>query len=190
MDHPVLGVLELNSLAVGVQVMDAMVKMAPVAILDAKIINPGKMVILIQGDVASVAASLGAGRSSGRGHIVDDLFLPNLHQSVIPALTGAVEIHRWDAVGIIESFSATAGIEAADAAAKAAEVLVTEIRLDPEMGGKSTVKMVGAIDAVEAAMKAGMELVGGKGLLCRGITIPRPDPGIRPFFSGRSDRKG
>jgi len=190
MDHPVLGVLELNSLAVGVQVMDAMVKMAPVVILDAKIINPGKMVILIRGDVASVAASLAAGRSSGSGHVVDELFLPNLHESVLPALRGAVAVDQWDAVGIIESFSATAGIEAGDAAAKAAEVLITEIRLDPEMGGKSTVKMVGVIDAVEAAMKAGMDLVKGKGLLCRGITIPRPDPGIRPFFTGGSGRRG
>ena len=187
METTVLGVLELNSIAVGMQCMDTMVKMAPVAIVDARIVCPGKFVILIEGDVASVEASLAAGRRSGRGHIVDELFLPNVHESVIPAIRGSVELGRWDAVGIIESFSVTAGIEAGDAAAKAAEIQITEIRLATEMGGKSTVKMMGSIDAVEAAMKAGVELVGEKGLLCRDIIIAHPHPEIKPFFVGRPD---
>jgi microcompartment protein CcmL/EutN len=182
----VLGVLELNSIAAGMQSLDAMVKKAPVSIVDAKIVCPGKFVILIEGDVASVEASLSAGRSAGKGNVVDELFIPNLHASIIPAVKGTVTVDVWDAVGIIESFSVAAGIEAGDAAAKAAEVLITEVRLETEMGGKSYVKMVGSIDAVEAAMEAGASLVRAKGLLCRDIIIARPHPEIRPFFVKQS----
>jgi microcompartment protein CcmL/EutN len=183
----VLGVLELNSIAVGIQAMDAMVKKAPVSIVDAKIVCPGKFVILIEGDVASVDASLSAGHQSGKGHVVDELFIPNLHPSIIPAVKGTATADVWDAVGIIESFSVTAGIEAGDASAKAAAVLITEIKLETEMGGKSYVKMVGAIDAVEAAMEAGAALVRAKGLLLRDIIIARPHPEIKPFFVKRSE---
>ncbi len=181
-EKTVLGVLELNSIAAGIQTMDAMVKMAPVTIVEANTICPGKFVILIEGDVASVEASLEVGKRTGKGHIVDELFIPNLHASIIPAIHGPVDVEIWDAVGVIESFSVTAGIEAGDAAAKAADVLISEIRLATGMGGKSYIKMIGTIDAVEAAMQAGVELVRRKGLLCMDIIIPKPHPDIKPFF--------
>ena len=62
MNENVIGALELNSIAVGIEALDSMVKTAPVRILKAEIICPGKYVILVTGDVASVDASLSAGK--------------------------------------------------------------------------------------------------------------------------------
>ena len=57
MEVGVLGVLEFNSIAAGVEAMDYMVKAAPVKIVDATTICPGKFLILITGEVAAVDAS-------------------------------------------------------------------------------------------------------------------------------------
>jgi microcompartment protein CcmL/EutN len=104
MEVSVLGVLEFNSIAAGIEAMDFMVKEAPISIVDAKTICPGKFLILVSGDVASVDASLTAGKRAGAGYLIDELFLPNLHEYIIPAIVGAVECDIWDAVGVVESF--------------------------------------------------------------------------------------
>jgi len=182
MDVQVLGVLEFSSIAAGIEAMDFMVKAAPVKIVDAKTICPGKFLILITGDVASVDASLTAGKKDREGYLIDELFLPRLHRYIIPSIVGAVESPEWDAVGVVESFSTTASIVAGDIAAKTAEVVITEIRLATGMGGKSYVKMVGEIHEVEAAMKAAIRYIRERGLLCKDIILPQPHPDIKPFF--------
>ncbi|MCG8573195.1 MAG: BMC domain-containing protein [Spirochaetes bacterium] len=182
MDILVLGVLEFNSIAIGIQAMDAMVKEAPIKIIDAKTICPGKFVILISGDVASVDAGLSAGKRIGSGYIVDELFLPQVHEDIIPAITGTTECEIWDAVGVIECFSIISSIEAGDIAAKYTGVKIPEIRLAVGMGGKSFVKIIGPIANVENAMDAAVNRVKQKGLLCMSTIIPQPHPEIKPFF--------
>jgi microcompartment protein CcmL/EutN len=110
--------------------------------------------------------------------LLDELFIPNLDRKVIPAIAGPVSVQEWDALGIIESLSVTAGIVAADLAAKEAEVRIPEIRLAGGMGGKSTIKVMGRLEDVEASLAAGAGYVQGKGLLCRQVLIPRPHPDI------------
>jgi microcompartment protein CcmL/EutN len=179
MDVDVIGVQEFSSIAAGYLALDAIVKAAPVSILASRIVTPGKLVVLFTGDVASVDASLTAGRGSAADSLLDELFIPNLDRKVIPAIRGPVNVAEWDALGIIESYSVTAGIEAADLAAKEAEIEIPEIRLAGGMGGKSTIKIMGRIEDVEASLAAGAGCVEGKGLLCRKVVIPRPHPDIR-----------
>ncbi len=182
MDIAVLGALEFNSIAVGIKALDAMVKAAPIRVIDAKTICPGKFLVVIGGEVAEVDAALIAGKRAGEGYVVDELFIPNLHPQVVPAILGTVVCEIWDAIAVVESFSAIASIEAADTAAKMAEVLITEVRLAVGMGGKSYVKMIGDIHEVEAAVQAAKEVVVHKGLLCKEVIIPSPHPDIRPYF--------
>jgi len=174
----VIGVQEYSSIAVGFLALDAIVKAAPVSILATRIVTPGKFIVLFTGDVASVEASLTAGKDSREGDLLDELFIPNLDRKVIPAIAGLVSVQEWDALGIIESLSVTAGIVAADLAAKEAEVRIPEIRLAGGMGGKSTIKVMGRLEDVEASLAAGAGYVQGKGLLCRQVLIPRPHPDI------------
>lgn len=181
-DLTVLGGLELKSIAVGIQVLDAMVKRAPSTVLEAETICPGKYVIIITGDVASVEASLEAGMEVSQGQLIDDMFIPNVSGQIAPALNRQADESDWDAVGIIESYSALGSIKAGDLAAKESEVALIEIRLTTGMGGKAYVKMMGSLEAVEAGVEAGVSLLEPRNLLCSKMIIPRPHPDIAHFF--------
>lgn len=182
MELKVLGVLEFNSIATGFSSLDAMVKAASVKIIDAKPVCPGKFIIIIAGEVADVDAALTAGKKAGGGKIVDELFLPQLDEQIIPAITGAAPCDRWDAIGVVEALSVTASIEAGDVAAKVADIQIPEIRLAVGLGGKSYVKMIGDISDIEISMNAAVETIKKKGLLCSQVILPNPDPALRDFF--------
>lgn len=180
----VIGVQEFSSIAAGIQAVDAMVKAAPVSILRTGVVCPGKFVALITGEVAEVDAALAAGRDTAAAFLVDELFIPNLHPRVLPAIRGEAgrgePLAARDALGVIECYSVAAGIEAADIAAKEADVRLPEVRLAYEMGGKSFLQVTGPIEDVEAAVRAGAAHVERKGLLCHRIIIANPHPDIRP----------
>jgi microcompartment protein CcmL/EutN len=176
----VLGVLEFNSIAAGIEALDAMAKAAPIRIIQAMTVNPGKFVTIFTGDVAEVDASLSAGKAVGGTTLIDELFLPSADPRLVPALEGRAESPDWDALGIIETYSAVSAIEAADIGVKRARVAIVELRVSPEMGGKGFVKFMGDLHEVEAAMEAGSRRAEAKGLLCRTSLIPRPHPDIRP----------
>jgi microcompartment protein CcmL/EutN len=178
----VLGALEFSSIVVGFMAMDAMVKLAPIKILEARTISSGKYLIIFTGDVASVEYAFNKGTETGAGNLVDSLFLPQIHPDVIPALGNIIRTDFWNAIGIIETSSVISGIESADAAAKAAHVKITEIRLADGYGGKSYVKMVGSLTDIQTSMSAGSNLAKSKGTLCMETIIPQPHSEIIPFF--------
>ena len=182
MDLTVLGILEFSSIAVGIKSLDAMVKASPVIIVDAKTICPGKYLVVITGDVASVEYSLNAGRETGTGFLADEMFLPMVHRDVVEAIGKTQDTGDWDSIGIIETYSVVSSIEAADVAAKTGGVRIVEIRLSMGLGGKSYVKMMGDLYSVEAAMKAGTVKAERKGLLCSDIIIPKPHEDIKKYF--------
>jgi microcompartment protein CcmL/EutN len=173
MIEPAIALVETNSIAAGILVGDAMVKKAVVQILEARSICPGKYMVLIGGEVGPVAESFQVGVATAADTLVDQLFLPNAHRSLFPALMSAAPPRRDDALGIIETVTAAVCIVAADAAAKAADVQLLEIRLANGLGGKSFVLMEGAVPDVEAAVAAGVELVRQEGLLIRQVIIPQ-----------------
>ena len=79
-----------------------------------------------------------------------------------------------DALGIVESFSVASLIEGADAAVKAANVQLIEIRLAMALGGKAFVTLTGNVAAVQSAVDAGAQVVGQKGMLVNKVVIPHP----------------
>ena len=89
-------------------------------------------------------------------------------------LRGAVEVKKLEALGVIEAFSVTSLIEAADAAVKAADIQLVEIRLAMALGGKAFATLSGSVSAVQAAVEAGAGVVAEKGLLVNRVVIPRP----------------
>jgi microcompartment protein CcmL/EutN len=181
----VLGVLEFSSIAAGIQALDEMVKIAPIKIIEARTMCPGKYLIVFSGDVASVEYSFHKGYETGKNFLVDSLYLPMVHPDVLPAMGNIVSTEAWNAIGIIETLSVVSGIEAADQAAKKGNVKIIEIRLAIGFGGKSYVKMVGPLDAMEAAMEAGTAKARSKNLLCMATLIPQPHPEIKPYFLNR-----
>lgn len=172
-----LGMLELSSIAVAYQVEDAMLKAAEVELLVARTICSGKYIVMIGGTVPAVESSLRAGKKVSMEALIDDLFIRNVDPRVFPAMTGGVVLHEEDkdALGILEAFSVTSIIEGADAAVKAAKVTLFRIHIAMAIGGKGFLMLTGKVDDVQAAVEAGAEEIGRRGLLVSKVVIPRPD---------------
>lgn len=176
MNHHAIGLVELNSIAKGFEVCDAMAKTADVTVLVAKSICPGKYIVMVGGDVAAVRQSVDAGQGVCGSTLVDTFVIPNIHPAVLPAISGGNSIEAVQALGVIETYSVAATIEAADAAVKAASVIPLRMHLAFGIGGKSYVVLSGEVADMEAAVQAGATLAGEKGFLVNRVVIPRPHP--------------
>lgn len=169
-----IGLIELSSIAAGFAVTDAMLKAADVELVLARTICSGKYMVLVRGDVAAVEASVRAGTTAGDFSVIDSFVIPNVDEQVFPAIAGTGKVEVLGALGAIESFSVASLIEAADAAVKAANVKLIELRLAMALGGKAFVTMTGDVAAVEAAVSAGAAVAAQKGLLVNRVVIPSP----------------
>ena len=169
-----IGILESNSIAKGIEAADAVLKAADTALLYAKPVCPGKYTILFYGDVAAVSASLDAGAAVIDAHLVDSVVIPRIHPQVIQAISLSTAPDGVNAVGVMEFFSVTAAVYAADAAAKAADVTLLDVRLGVGFGGKSFAVLTGEVAAVEEAVRCGMAAGEEKGLVVTSTVIPSP----------------
>lgn len=174
-----IGFIETDSVAAGIEAADAVVKRASVDLLEARPMCPGKHMILFSGDTSQVHSALAAGLQIAGSSLVDSLFLPNVHPAVFSALDLSSSSTNGTALGIIETVTAAVCIVAADAAVKAADINLIELRLANGLGGKSFVLFEGEVDAVAAALAAGAEGPTEAGLLVRKTIIPSLAPQVR-----------
>jgi microcompartment protein CcmL/EutN len=171
-----LGLIELTSIAAGYLACDAMLKAADVELVLARSICSGKYMVMVRGDVAAVEAAVSAGISQGNFAIIDSFVIPNLHETIFPAISGSNKVDALDALGIVESFSVASLIEGADAAVKTANVDLIEIRLAMALGGKAFVTLTGDVAAVQSAVDSAAQVVGQKGMLVNKVVIAHPRP--------------
>jgi bacterial microcompartment shell protein len=169
-----IGLIELSSIAAGFEACDAMLKAADVELILSRTICSGKYMVMVGGDVAAVESSVEAGGRAGDFSVIDTFVIPNVHESIFPAIAGTSKVEMLEALGIIESFSVASLIEAADAAAKTANVKLIEVRLAMALGGKAFVTLTGPVAAVRSAVDAGADVVAQKGLLVNKVVIPQP----------------
>lgn len=167
---PALLCLEFESIALGIFAGDALVKRAPVTVLSARHVSPGKYVILATGDVAALEESYCAAREAGEAALLDETFLPFAHDDLYPLLRGERLVGRGEALGVIETSTIAACVRAADGAAKEAAVKLLELPMANQLGGKAYVLLQGRIYDVEAAITRGAALAGGA--LLRQVIIP------------------
>jgi len=170
-----IGLIETISIAAGIESADAMIKTAPVKLFLARPICPGKFLILVGGEVGAVKNSLKEGCRKAEEYLADSVLIPRVHDDIFPALEGAVSLDDLDsrnALGVIETFSVTACIFAADAAVKAAHVKLLEIRPAIGLGGKSYVTMLGNVSSIKTAVKAGCQTTENVGTLVKSTVIP------------------
>lgn len=169
-----LGMIEVNSIAAGVDVGDAMLKTANVRLINAQPVCCGKYIVIVQGGVAEVKSSVDSGLTAARESLVDSLVIPNVHPQVFSALNCSSVIEKRDAVGVIESFSLAASIYAADTAVKAAHVDLIEVRLGRGLGGKAFVVLTGDVSSVKAAVDSASKNSNTEGMIARVTVIPSP----------------
>ena len=171
-----IGAIELSSIAIGYQIEDEMLKAASVELLIARTICSGKYLIVIGGSVSDVQAAIQVGLTAAPEAIIDDLIVPNVHEGVFPALGQSVVLDGESpgALGVLETFSGTSILAAADAAAKAARVTLLRIHVAMALGGKGILLMTGTVADVTAAMQAAAEQARTRGLLVSEVVISRP----------------
>ena len=132
-----------------------MIKRGPVEVIYAGTVHPGKYVVLVGGEVASVEEAMAAGRERSGGTVVDEILLPDAHPRVVAAVTGARrDGGTGDALGVVETTTVAAIVGAADRGVKGAEVELREVRLADGLGGKAYCLFQGLVADVEAAVEA------------------------------------
>ncbi len=163
---PALGVVETASVARGLVVADQMVKKAPVELVLARPVSSGKHVILVSGEVADVEEAMAIAVTTAAATLVDGLQLPQAAEGLLAALREQpAPPVEGAALGIFETFSIASSLLAADAACKAAQIVLTELRLGDGLGGKAYFIVAGdqadveaALDAAAQATPTGMQL--------------------------------
>lgn len=175
-----IGMLEVNSMARGIYIADAMVKVADVDIVTSSPTCPGKYIVIVHGDVAAVETSVRHGESTAKEYYVDSIIIPNVHPEVFPAITGTTAPAEISAVGIMESFSMASMVIMADVVLKAAELYAIELRLGNGMGGKALFVFTGDVAAVEAGVEAGKKSATDQCLMVNSEIIPSPSSILIP----------
>lgn len=171
-----LGLIELTSIAAGMQAADIMLKTSQVELVLSRTICSGKYMVLIGGDVAEVQTAVDSAVNQIDFAVIDTFVIPNVHPDIFPALAGHSKIDKLEALGIIESFSVASLIEGADAAIKSSNVKIIEIRLAMALGGKAFCTLTGEVAAVTSAVESGAQLIASKGLLVNKVVIAQPRP--------------
>lgn len=169
-----LGLIEMTSIAAGMQAADIMLKTSEVELVLSRTICSGKYMVLVGGEVAEVQSAVDAAASQIDFAVIDTFVIPHVHPDIFPALSGHTLAGELESLGIIESFSVASLIEGADAAVKAANVQLIEVRLAMALGGKAFCTLTGEVAAVRSAVDAGSQVIADKGLLVNKVVIAQP----------------
>lgn len=182
---PAVAIWEFASIAHGVNAADAIAKGSPINVLYTGTTHPGKYVVLVAGDVASVdvAATIVEGLDVP---VLAHVLLPDVAPTVVDAMvssdTGAgVES---DAVGIVETDSISSGVDAADAAVKAADVALRSLVMADGLNGKAFFVIDGVVGDVDAAVEAAVERAGSGHIAS--VVIPQLTDQLRDDLAASS----
>lgn len=190
--QPAIALLEFGSIARGIEAGDAMVKRAPLQVIRAGTVHEGKYLLFVGGLTADVEEAVEAGREVGASDLVDLVFLPDVHPDVVSSIGGVRREDAGESLGVIETLTAAAAIDAADAGLKGARVTLRELRLADDLGGKGYVLFGGDIAEVEAAVEHGVARIQGSGREVAHTVIARLHQEMRenlvadPRFADRS----
>lgn len=177
---PCIGLLELCSVARGIEVADATLWEASVTMLFSEPVQPGKYVLLFTGTVQDVSSSLARGRELAGEDLVEELLIEQVHEQVETALRrrGGRINGELDAIGVVETRTVASSVRAADVALKTATVDLLDLRIANGLGGKSFFTLTGEVSDVRAAVASGAALAREVGQLARDVVIPRPHPDL------------
>lgn len=169
-----IGMLEYMTVSTGMEATDCMLKTAEVELIEAQTVCPGKYIALITGELSAVKAAIDSAKAKYEEKLIDTFVLGNPHESIFPAIYGTSEVSEPAALGVLETYSASSIIVAADSAAKTADVSLIELRIARGMCGKSYMTLTGEVAAVTAAIEGAKSSVANDGMFLDSSIIPRP----------------
>ncbi len=169
--EPAIALLEFASIAMGIEAGDAMIKRAPLQVIRAGTVHPGKYLVLVGGLTADVEEAMQAGREVAGPSLLDVVFLPDVHPDVVASIGGKRREDSGEALGVIETQTVAAAIDAADAGVKGARVNIRDLRLADDLGGKGYVLFGGEVAEVEAAVAYGVARSSASGQVLTHVVI-------------------
>jgi microcompartment protein CcmL/EutN len=181
--YPALALLEFESIAVGIQAADRMVKRAPIALLKCGTVHPGHYLVLVAGSVASTEEAYAEGLATGERALIDGVLLPDIDAQVYRGCLGARRELQHAALGVLETRCVASLLRAADAAVKGTPVGIAALRLADDLGGRAFVLFDGEVADVEAALEIACGRVAEERLVTATI-MPRLDAGVRAALDG------
>ena len=173
--QPAIGLLELGSVAQGIEVADTILWEADIEMLFAEPIQPGRYVMLFTGTVQSLRSALRRGSEVSADSLLDQIMIEQVDDQVLMGLRRSGKINgTLDALGILETDNVASGVLSADVALKTATVDLLELRIANGLGGKSFFTITGEVSDVRSAIMAGARSASERGHLVRDVVIPRP----------------
>lgn len=176
---PALAILELSLISRGIRVADAVLKRAVVDLMVSRPVSGGNHLVIFRGSVAEVEESFSAGREAAADALADELLLPQAAESLWPFIPEPRQTERWeggdpdyDATAVIEVATVCAAVASADAAVKAADVILRDMRLAVGIAGKAFYSFTGQLSDVEASADAAREAAGSRLLNVEVIAAP------------------
>ena len=104
-----IGMVELTSIARGIETSDFMVKAAQVELIRSSTVCPGKYIIIIAGDTATSRPPWPRHPPGGES-VVNTLLLPNAHPQLIPAISMTTQPPAGARWGVLEFYSIASAI--------------------------------------------------------------------------------
>ncbi|MFZ2360248.1 MAG: BMC domain-containing protein, partial [Anaerolineae bacterium] len=108
--------------------------------------------------------------------VLDHVYLPGVHPDVPASIAAARRPDPIEALGIVETGSVAAAIQAADAGLKGAQVTLLELRLADGLGGKGLAFFTGSVTNVETAVSIAcdaIDAIDDSGRLLNAVIIPQ-----------------
>ena len=172
--YQAVGILELKSIAKGIEACDAAIKSAGIRLVSAHPSCPGKYEIVLTGAIADVTAAVEHVKGRFESFLVDSSVMGRIDPAVISALFGTQASAKKGSLGAVETYSAASTIKAADIAVKTAKVEIYDLRVSHGMGGKGIFLITGDVGDVTAAVEAGANYAKNLGMLHSESVIAAP----------------
>ena len=172
--YKAIGVIELKSIPKGVEAADSALKSAGIEMVSSHPSCPGKYEIILTGSISDVTVAVEHVRKRFEGYVIDSSVMGRIDEQVIRALFSTNVGEQAGSLGLIETFSASSAIKAADIAVKTSRVEIYDLRVSRGMGGKGVVMLTGEVGDVTAAVEAGANYAKGISTLSSFTVIPAP----------------
>ena len=108
--YQAIGIIELKSIAQGVEATDAALKSAGVQLISAHAACPGKFEIILTGAIADVTAAVEHVTGRFDQKLIDSSIMGRIDPAVVAAMFGTQAAPKTGSLGVIETFSAASAI--------------------------------------------------------------------------------
>ena len=189
-DAGAMGILETRGMVPLIRGADAMVKSAPVRVAGWTFVGGALVHLVVRGDISSVQTALQAGKACADevGEVYAALMIPRPEAGVEPLLPEppVSDGPQADAgaLGVLETTGYASAVGGSDAMVKSADIDL--VRLVIASGGRVDALVKGRLDAVQAAIDAGVDGAQEAGELNASCVVSRPSSEIMACF-GRCD---